>query len=156
MLPIVIDCEASSLNQESYPIEVGFVMPDETVQSYLIRPVRGWTDWNEESSKIHNIPRDSLFKDGLSVVDVATILNEQLANQICYSDSVFHETFWIDRLFQAAKMDRNFEIQNLFFLFGNQQEKKFFLKKNELFATRERHRAGVDAWVLQQAYHLTK
>jgi hypothetical protein len=155
-LPIVIDCEASSLSAESYPIEVGFVLEDGTVQNYLIRPEKKWTDWSEESSKIHNIPRERLYDEGLSVVEVARILNGQLADCTCYSDSSYHETFWLDRLFHAARTDRLFDIQNLFFLFSEGQQQKFFFKKNELFATRERHRAGVDAWVIQQAYHLTK
>jgi len=41
----LVDCEASSLGPDSYPIEVGWCLADTArVESYLIAPMAGWSD----------------------------------------------------------------------------------------------------------------
>ena len=48
-LPCVIDIEASGVGRRSYPIEVGYVMPDARAVCMLIRPADDWQHWDESS-----------------------------------------------------------------------------------------------------------
>lgn len=152
--PIVLDCEASGFGPKSYPIEVGFVIPSGEVFSYLIRPEPQWTFWNDESEKVHNIPRQQLFDEGLPALEVAQKLNSQLRDITVYSDAPDFESFWLSRLFLATQMDAFFDVDHLFHAMINHQHKYFYEFKKELRACDHitAHRAGDDAWVLQQAF----
>lgn len=152
-LPIVLDCEASGLGKESYPIEIGIAFEDGTIDSFLINPAESWTDWDLEAEKIHNIKKEHL-KSGKSIFEAVIYLNSQLRDCKVYSDCVEYETFWIDRLYKEVGVTRSFEIESLFALkeFDHQ---KFTVEKNELYARTQRHRAGNDAKVLQTAYKKT-
>lgn len=61
-----LDFEASSLDEDSRPIEVGLSWIDRNleVQTFesLIRPAPEWTEhaWSPVSAKVHNIPRRDL------------------------------------------------------------------------------------------------
>lgn len=63
--PIFIDFEASSLSEQSWPIEVGLARLEGkrvVIESKLIRPRPDWSefDWNEKSAAVHGIPRSDL------------------------------------------------------------------------------------------------
>jgi hypothetical protein len=73
-MPVFIDFEASSLNKDSYPVEVAWVFEDGRSRSFLIRPAPGWTDWSAEAEAIHGISRDQLDRDG---VEVSIIVDER-------------------------------------------------------------------------------
>ena len=81
-LPPIIDVEASGFGRGSYPIEIGFALEDREVHSYLIKPQPSWTHWSDEAQAIHGISREQLQSDGLSVRDVALLLNDHLYNKI--------------------------------------------------------------------------
>lgn len=149
-LPIVLDCEASGLGKESYPIEIGIAFEDGSIESFLIKPSEKWTDWDIEAEKIHKIKKDDL-KSGKSIYDSVLFLNSQLRDSIVYSDCVEYEIFWIDRLFKEAGVTRLFEIESLFAIkeFDHQM---FTDEKQRLYSLTQRHRAGNDAKVLQTAY----
>ncbi len=145
---IVIDCEASGLDEESYPIEVGVAMHNDNIE-YLIKPISEWTYWSIKSEAIHNIKRSTLFADGFDVVFVANILNSQLRGLSIISDSEVYESFWLDKLFRAAKMERNFKIiniNNLDFDFEKYKEKKLQLSKIIPI-----HRALNDAIIIRES-----
>ena len=59
-LPTVLDVEASGFGRNSYPIEVGFVLPDGHTFCTLIRPQAHWTHWDEQAAQTHHIPRKVL------------------------------------------------------------------------------------------------
>ena len=44
-LPTVLDVEASGFGRNSYPIEIGFVLPDARTFCALIRPLAHWTQY---------------------------------------------------------------------------------------------------------------
>lgn len=150
--PIVLDCEASGLHPTlSYPIEVGYILPDGTQQSYLIRPEESWTHWEPEAEKVHNIPREQLFDEGLHAFEVARKLNSQLAGETVYSDADDYERMWLGRLFEATHEEMLFGVGNLFTQFIQHQHTYFWKTKKALRKEVVAHRASADAWVLQEA-----
>ena len=52
-----LDVEASSFDDDSYPIELAWSDDRGEIQRFLIRPLDGWDNWNEASEAIHGIER---------------------------------------------------------------------------------------------------
>jgi len=44
--PAVLDIEASGFGRDSYPVEIGYVLPDGQTWCTLIRPAPAWTHWD--------------------------------------------------------------------------------------------------------------
>lgn len=105
-----IDFEASSLEMNSYPIEVGVAVAKEAggaidVWSALIRPEPEWCAadaWDLASERIHRISRRQL-STGMAPVDVLNELNRRLSsiNYVWCGDGKY-DPFWFGRLRQAA------------------------------------------------------
>lgn len=82
----VIDFEASSLDEDSYPIEVGLALwpaPDAPILGWsaLIHPAGNWVrrgHWSPASAKVHGIRGSDLLAHGRSPERVASALNEAL------------------------------------------------------------------------------
>ncbi len=145
---IIIDCEASGLSEKSYPIEIGVAFKEDSF-SFLIKPLDDWNDWNEESAKIHKIERNELFSKGITVYEAAYRLNSQLRGLTVYSDAADFETFWIDRLFSAVGVSRNFDIDSIYSL--NFNPDKYISIKKELSLKSIIHRAENDAIIIRDS-----
>ncbi len=117
-LPRFLDCEASSLSDNSYPVEIAWSAPDGSVESHLVRPAPDWDEWSEQSEEVHGISRERLLAEGLPSWIVARRMNESLAGAILHSDAPAFDTFWIDRLFEQHGEDRTFEIRHADLAFG--------------------------------------
>jgi len=101
-----LDFEASSLSDESYPIEAGWASLDLvtgiiTSESMLITPVVAWTDWNPASQAIHNIERQTLYTDGYTVCAVAQRMSMILGGMVLCDGGAYDE-HWNQRLYYAA------------------------------------------------------
>lgn len=108
-----LDVEASSLNKNSYPIEIGFVnASNNRSYSSFINPdtVDGWDDWSTDSEEIHNICRFFLWEHGRSALTVAKEIRELLDNATVIVDSPVFDRMWIFELFAKSNMNVNFEI----------------------------------------------
>lgn len=115
MLPwplTVIDFEASSLDPEGYPIEVGLSVwpgPDEAIfgWSTLIQPAGEWSrhgHWSAKSAKVHGISGRELLAQGQPVGRVAAILNEAIGiDAVAWCDGDAYDIHWNGALFKAAK-----------------------------------------------------
>jgi DNA polymerase-3 subunit epsilon len=108
----VIDFEASSLDQDGYPIEVGLAFwpsPDEAIYGWstLIEPAGEWTrhgHWSPKSAKVHGISGRELLANGMPVDRVAARLNEMLGSErIAWCDGDAYDIHWTGELFKAAK-----------------------------------------------------
>ena len=99
---IILDIEASSLSQESYPIEIAWGTKD-NVKCFLINPepIPDWTEWNRESEKIHNIPREQL-KQGYPPSIVVKELVKDLEDKEVFVDGGAFDVFWKNRLLRAC------------------------------------------------------
>lgn len=150
-LPWILDVEASGFGAGSYPIEVGFVAPDGRAVCTLIRPEPDWTHWDSRAERIHQVRREQLLAHGRAAVDVAALLNRELAGREVYSDSWAHDYVWLARLFDAAGLSPRFRLRDLRELLDEFEQSRFDAARAEVQsrATQQRHRASTDARVLQ-------
>lgn len=116
---VVIDFEASSLDLDSYPIEVGIACwpaPDQPVfgWSALIRPAGAWTrqgQWSPASAKVHGIRGSDLVAHGHAPDRIAATLNEALGpGGIAWCDGADYDAHWSGALFKAAKIRPTFTL----------------------------------------------
>ncbi len=150
--PGVLDMEASGFGRDSYPIEVGYVLPDGQAYCSLIRPQPGWTHWDPAAERIHRITPAILKANGRAVTQVAQHLNDHLQGQTMYCDGWAHDYTWLATLFDAAKITPNFRLENLRVLL-NEREAAYWdvLKRQVTQELRlQRHRASSDAKILQR------
>jgi hypothetical protein len=168
--PFFIDFEASSLNPNSYPIEVGWSDDQGNVESHLINPIHvdDWDDWDFHAQhEIHGISRTILCDVGKSPVQVATRLNEVLDGKEVYCDGLPYDRLWMECLFEYAGIEPLFGLQHINILMremlsGNQMipaswsngqlEKMMTEARNNVSGPR--HRAGNDALYLCELYRL--
>ena len=149
--PTVLDVEASGFGRNSYPIEIGFVLPNGHAYCSLIKPEANWTHWDQQAEATHHIPRNIVVERGLSVLAVARQLNEHLAGQTVYSDGWANDYSWLGALFDAAEMTPSFKLENLRALLSDSEADQWHRVKAEVTRERgaQRHRASADARLLQ-------
>ena len=152
-----MDCEASSLSANSYPVEIAWSAPDGSVESHLVKPAPDWDDWSELSEEVHGIRRERLLAEGLPAWAVARRMNESLAGEILYSDAPAFDAFWIERLFGQHGEDPAFEIRHADLAFGVAPERLAELTPRawELAGGRA-HRAADDVRHLVELYRLCR
>ena len=152
--PIIIDVEASGFGVGSYPIEVGFVLPDGSPNCFLIAPLEEWVHWDQGAEKIHGIQRQTIVSHGRPIQEIAQLLNEQLADTIVYSDAWGNDSSWLGLLFHSAGVAQQFRLESIRALLNERQIERWHETRNEvqLELGLERHRASSDARVLQQTY----
>jgi hypothetical protein len=150
-LPCVIDIEASGFGRGSYPIEVGFVMPDGSACCMLIRPEREWTHWDSAAERVHGISRALLENHGRSVPEVARELNRRLAGREVYCDNWAHDFAWLARLYECAQLAPGFHLRHLRELLSEEAAARFDDARDVVRRSLHlrRHRASGDARVLQ-------
>ncbi len=149
--PTVLDIEASGLGRSSYPIEVGYVLPDGHAFCTLVQPEQDWTHWDTDAAALHRISRELLQERGLSAKEVATRLNAQLAGQTVYSDGWANDFTWLNVLFEAAGMVPRFKLENLRGLLSEDEAAQWHAVKEQIAREHgtQRHRASSDARLLQ-------
>ncbi len=153
MEPTFIDFEASSLNLiESYPIEVGICPPSGEPVSWLIQPHVLWKDWSESAERVHGIRQEALQQEGLQVSRVTQLLNQHLSGTV-YCDAWTFDSFWLHRLYKAAKVTPTFKLESIATLLNEdqvqlwQETRKTIIEQSGI----DTHRAANDARIL----HLT-
>jgi DNA polymerase III epsilon subunit-like protein len=97
-----LDFEASSLDEDSWPVEIGIAwIEDGSVlcESKLIRPEPDWNKgaWSEASADIHGLRLDVLASDGSKAQDVATWFKARNRG-IAITDNPEFERRWLIRL----------------------------------------------------------
>jgi len=150
--PAVLDIEASGFGQDSYPIEIGFVLPDGEAFCCLIRPAPGWTHWDPSAESLHRITQEAVRLHGRDVHDVALLLNKRLQGLTLYCDGWAHDYVWLNVLFEAAGLTPSFKLDNLRALLTDREASFWAIVKNQV-ATElrlKRHRASSDAKILQR------
>lgn len=97
-----LDFEASSLDADSWPIEIGIarVVDDAVVtKARLIRPHPYWSEgaWSEASAEIHGLSRARLDAEGYDAWEVAAWFKD-LNTGIAVTDNPEFERRWLIRL----------------------------------------------------------
>ena len=156
-VPIIIDVEASGFGRGSYPIEVGFVMPNGDTQCTLIKPEPSWTHWDESSEALHGITREVLAKHGKPIEEVARWLNQHLRGLTVYSDAWGNDLSWLGALFEYAEVPQLFHLDGLNKLLSEDQMNVWADTRNQVLSELNirRHRASNDAKVIQLTYMAT-
>lgn len=152
--PAFIDFEASSLDLiASYPIEVGICMPDGELHSWLISPHVLWQDWSESAERIHGISRETLHEEGMAVTEVAQQLNGLLPDQV-FCDAWTFDSFWLHRLFRAAKTQPTFQLESISMLLNSQQVRHWSGVRQQVISDLGLpvHRAANDALILHKTW----
>lgn len=149
--PAVLDIEASGFGRDSYPVEVGYVLPNGHSYCSLIRPAPGWTHWDPEAERVHRIPRQTAIKHGRDALVVATHLNERLHGLTVYCDGWAHDYAWLNVLFEAAGLNPSFKLDNLRALMSDKEAGVWGVLKQQVATEMrlQRHRASSDAKILQ-------
>jgi hypothetical protein len=150
-VPTVLDIEASGFGRDSYPIEVGYVLPNGQAFCTLVLPEPDWTHWDESAAALHRIPRDLLQRRGVPAREVALRLNQHLQGQTVYSDGWANDYSWLNALYEAADMSLHFKLDNLRTLLTEAEADHWHQAKAEVASERgsQRHRASTDARLLQ-------
>jgi hypothetical protein len=150
-VPTVLDVEASGFGRNSYPIEIGFVLPNGHTFCTLVRPEAHWTHWDAQAEATHHISRALILARGVPVLDVARTINAQLSGQTVYSDGWVNDYSWIGALFDAADISPAFKLENLRVLLDDQEADRWHTVKAQVSRERgvQRHRASADARLLQ-------
>jgi hypothetical protein len=104
---VFLDFEASSLGDHSYPIEVGWVLEDGSPESHLIRPARGWTDWDPRAEAIHGLSRQTLQDEGEPHDAVARRVLEALREHTVFVSAPAWDGKWMSVLFRSAGVPRH-------------------------------------------------
>ncbi len=151
--PCVLDIEASGFGRASYPIEIGWVLPDGRARCTLVRPAPHWTHWDDAAERVHGIARDTLLKHGRAPADVAQDLNFDLQGRTVYCDGWAHDYAWLGALFEEAGLLPRFKLESVQCLLDESQraQLKQACSRALLDLGVERHRASNDARVLQRA-----
>lgn len=104
---VFLDFEASSLSDDSYPIEVGWVFEDGRTEAHLIRPAPGWLDWDDDAEGLHGISRAHLEAEGAPHDVVARRVLEVLGDHRVYVSAPSWDGKWLSVLLRAAGLPRH-------------------------------------------------
>lgn len=102
-----LDFEASSLADDSYPIEVGWVFEDGRSESHLIRPAPAWSDWDAEAAALHGLTRERLEAEGEPHDRLARRILETLGPHVVYVSAPSWDGKWLSVLLRAAGLPRH-------------------------------------------------
>jgi hypothetical protein len=152
-LAAILDIEASGFGRESYPVEIGFVLPDGQAFCTLIRPSPEWSHWDPQAELVHGITLQTAVDHGRDALDVATVLNERLYGLTLYCDGWAHDFVWLSVLFEAAGLNPSFKLDSLRRLMTEPQVARWDDIKKQVTdeMSLPRHRASSDARILQVA-----
>lgn len=104
---VFLDFEASSLNRDCYPVEVGWVFEDGRGEGHLIRPAPGWVDWDPAAAAMHGLTREKLLADGEPVAGVAARLVAQLRGHELFASAPSWDGHWLSLLLRAGGFPRH-------------------------------------------------
>ncbi len=150
-----IDFEASSLAEESEPIEVGIALwarggPIRTWSSLIYMPAD--TFWSEESAALHGIKRADLLR-APSSVEVAEQLNAHMANSpFAFCDGGVSDGRWMRRLYCGVSFSPVFCLAPIEAMPGLHIDENARRMWKFMEVERAPHRADKDAVRLMQAY----
>lgn len=107
MRQLIVDCEASGLHPESYPIQVAWIdVNTKETDVFYIKPHDTWLHWDYNAQDIHNIRREMLVDIGLPLKAAAQRFLDATndGNCIVYSDAPEFEGFWLGTMFDTANV----------------------------------------------------
>jgi len=149
-LPVIIDIEASGFGKGSYPIEIGYYMPDGQSFCSLICPEPSWTHWDDSAEAAHGIAREQLVSRGKPAVEVCLILNRSLRGQRVYCDAWSYDYVWLSVMYEAVDLVPSFEFKDIREILSECEKTRWHATRAKVEArlALQRHRASGDARTL--------
>ena len=155
--PIFLDCEASSLADNSYPIEVAWNNEDGSIESYLINIYRypsDYDDWNRHAQSLHGITKQYLSEKGKEPQFVVDRMEEKLRGKKLLTDAPDWDGFWVKRLYESVNQKCELEFGNAIGLFHYLEPYNYIYESQARQLSGHAHRAGNDVEYLLIMYRL--
>ena len=150
-----IDFEASSLDDGTYPIEVGIARwqePDAPIQTWstLIKPLPNWErhgSWTHSAEEVHGITRRQLG-EGMTARKAMDTLNAMIGKNVAHCDGGAFDRKWFEMLQYAAGRTATFTLSSY-----QELRTRLYIAGNFTMHVwhEEQHRAGPDALRLMLA-----
>ncbi len=163
---ILIDIEASSLSDTSYPIEIAWGESTKTIQAILIDPsdVPSWTDWNARAEDLHGISRSQLANEGVSPYVAYKTINNIFSRGMVFSDDPDFDYHWLEAFNRLPgcntsdwKVHDFFELRHILpDLQGVSRHSLSKAIKDVKSLLENRHRAAPDVLALFKAIEIAK
>ena len=102
-----IDLSASSPDEEGYPTEIAWSLPDGSIKYVLILPDDDWEPWDNSDA---DTDVQHLMDHGVSSMDIVRELNDDLNGQTVYTDGLDYDSELLDKLFESCGEEPAFEI----------------------------------------------
>lgn len=149
-----LDIEASGLSPDSYPLEIGIVLPDDSSWCSLIEPAKTWDHWSKEAEALHQITRENIEHYGKAISEVAHTLNTLLKGKTVYSDCWVLDDRWLRKLYLEARMTPSFRLTDIMYILKEDDFLSWETTKSNVAKelNMHRHRATNDARILQESF----
>ncbi|WP_416396274.1 hypothetical protein [Allohahella sp. A8] len=143
--------------ENSYPVEIGVMRSDGDAFCALIQPCQHWKQLPETASNVHYISPGLIHRHGMTVEAVAEGLNHRFSGLTLYSEQLDQHTTWLDMIFDAADIRREFDIVDLASMLTTRQKDIWpaTAKRVRQMLGFTRQRASSDARILQTTFHWT-
>lgn len=115
----IIDFEASSLDENSFPIEVGVaIVRAWEIESWasLIRPTREWLKrdaWSRRSQAVHGLSLDALSTAPIAADIVAELNRKADGFAVLHCDGGSYDAHWLSELCAASGLKATFALADL-------------------------------------------
>lgn len=155
--PIFLDCEASSLADDSYPIEIAWNNADGTIESYLINIALypdEYNDWSVDAQALHGISKQYLYEKGHEPQFVVDRMEQQLKGKKLLTDAPDWDAFWVKRLYESVSKKCELEFGNAIGLFHYLEPHNYIYESQARKLAGHAHRAGNDVDYLLMMYRL--
>jgi len=155
--PIFLDCEASSLDKKSFPIEVAWNNADGTIESYLINIYRypdGYDDWNREAQSLHGITKQYLSEKGEEPEYVVEQMEKKLRGKKILTDAPDWDGFWVRRLYESVNIKCELDFYNAIWFFNFLEPYHYIYRSQARKIAGHAHRAANDVKYLHEMYRL--
>lgn len=103
-MKVFLDFEASSLADDSYPIEVAWVFEDGRSEAHLIAPAPEWTDWDVKAEAIQGIARAELVARGTRAAQVAARMVAELSGHDLFASAPSWDGKWMSAVGAVSLM----------------------------------------------------
>jgi len=120
--PRFLVLEASSYEEDAYPIAASWSIADGQLKAILIRPEDQWRDWDASNEDHHGITRSQIEMVGETALDVIRELSEDVDKSPVYVNEPFLYERWLNTLYSAYGVEIPFDIYPATDLFQMKQE----------------------------------
>lgn len=153
---VFLDFEASSLDEESWPVEVGYAAASGDEDAFLVARHRNWSmeHWDRNSANLHGISVADLDEFGISAEAAVDRLAANLGDAVVVSDAPEFENHWLRRMSAAAGRPTPFVVQDWeeYLPAGQTQAERAALFAAARKQEGVRHRALPDARVMRAVW----